>query len=92
MIMCVLLCYPVSIHMSQLLSTGRPISSYERGINLQRSFIHFNDAKSECGYILSAVTISQYFILCLHNSTLNYVLLTCSLDNYSKQLCCCCIN
>ena len=28
MIMCVLLCYPVSIHMSQLLSTGRPISRY----------------------------------------------------------------
>ena len=28
MIMCVLLCYPVSIHMSQLLSTGPPISSY----------------------------------------------------------------
>ena len=28
MIMCVLLCYPVSIHMSQLLSTGRPICSY----------------------------------------------------------------
>ena len=28
MIMCVL-CYPVSIHMSQLLSTGRPISSSE---------------------------------------------------------------
>ena len=27
MIMCVLLYYPVSIHMSQLLSTGRPISS-----------------------------------------------------------------
>ena len=27
MIMCVLLCYPVSIHMSHLLSTGRPISS-----------------------------------------------------------------
>ena len=27
MIMCVLLCYPVSIHMSQLLSTGRPVSS-----------------------------------------------------------------
>ena len=27
MIMCVLLCYLVSIHMSQLLSTGRPISS-----------------------------------------------------------------
>ena len=27
MIMCVHLCYPVSIHMSQLLSTGRPISS-----------------------------------------------------------------
>ena len=28
MIMCVLLCYPVSIHMSRLLSTGRPISSF----------------------------------------------------------------
>ena len=27
MIMCVLLCYPVSVHMSKLLSTGRPISS-----------------------------------------------------------------
>ena len=27
MIICVLLCYPVSIHMSQLLSTERPISS-----------------------------------------------------------------
>ena len=29
MIMCVLLCYPVSIHMLQLLSTGRPISSLQ---------------------------------------------------------------
>ena len=29
MIMCVLLCSPVSIHMSQLLSTGRPISSFD---------------------------------------------------------------
>ena len=28
MIMCVLVCYPFSIHMSQLLSTGHPISSY----------------------------------------------------------------
>ena len=28
MIMCVLLCYPVSIYMAQLLSTGRPISSF----------------------------------------------------------------
>ena len=27
MIMCVLLCYSLSIHMSQLLSTGHPISS-----------------------------------------------------------------
>ena len=27
MVMCVFLCYPVSIHMSQLLSTGSPISS-----------------------------------------------------------------
>ena len=29
MIMCVLLCYPVSIHMSQVQATGRPISSFE---------------------------------------------------------------
>ena len=28
MIMCVLLCYPVSIRMSQLQATGRPISSF----------------------------------------------------------------
>ena len=28
MVMCVLLCYPVSIHMLQLLSTGHPISSF----------------------------------------------------------------
>ena len=27
MIMCVLLCYPVSFHMLQLVLTGRPISS-----------------------------------------------------------------
>ena len=27
MVMCVLLCYPVSFHMLQLLLTGRPISS-----------------------------------------------------------------
>ena len=36
MIMCVLLCYPVSIHMSQLLSTGRPISSL---YHLMRHFL-----------------------------------------------------
>ena len=29
MIMCVLLCYPVSIHMSRLQATGRPISSLD---------------------------------------------------------------
>ena len=32
MIMCVLLCYPVSIHMSQLLSTGHPISSFVKEV------------------------------------------------------------
>ena len=37
MIMCVLLCYPVSIHMSQLLSTGRPISSLKNVINCDNS-------------------------------------------------------
>ena len=37
MIMCIFLCYPVSIHMSQLLSTGRAISSfqYSQGVNYQ---------------------------------------------------------
>ena len=42
MIMCVLLCYPVSIHMSQLLSTGRPISS----CNLFTSISNFEVEKS----------------------------------------------
>ena len=37
MIMCVLLCYPLSIHVSQLLSTGRPISSWNSGL-VQRYF------------------------------------------------------
>ena len=32
MIMCVLLCYPVSIRMSQLQSTGRPISSFNQDL------------------------------------------------------------
>ena len=35
MIMCVLLCYPVSIHISQLLSTGRPISSFINQIKIR---------------------------------------------------------
>ena len=42
MIMCVLLCYPVSIHMSQLLSTGCPISS----------FSHFDSLKNKNGYVI----------------------------------------
>ena len=41
MIMCVLLCYPVSIHMSQLQATGRPISSFS--VNLVGYYInHFS--------------------------------------------------
>ena len=47
MIMCVLLCYPVSIHMSQLLSTGRPISSNK--LQLSASFIFFSQYKSNDG-------------------------------------------
>ena len=34
MIMCVLLLYPVSIHMLQLLSAGRPISSIDKKFKL----------------------------------------------------------
>ena len=37
MIICVLLCYPVSFHMLQLLLTGRPISS----LNVNFAF-HFS--------------------------------------------------
>ena len=40
MIMCVFLCYPVSIHMSQLLSTGRPISSYFNILTVFKVFLH----------------------------------------------------
>ena len=39
MIMCVLLCYPVSIHISHLLSTGRPISSLPK---MSMNFIFFS--------------------------------------------------
>ena len=35
MIMCVLLCYPVSIHMSQLQATGRPISSLKDTLSIK---------------------------------------------------------
>ena len=43
MIMCVLLCYPVSVHMSQLLSTGRPISSYcHKTFYKQKKLVCFN--------------------------------------------------
>ena len=38
MIMCLLVCYPLSIHMSQLLSTGRPISSYLLSSGLHNTF------------------------------------------------------
>ena len=41
MIMCVLLCYPVSIHMSQLQATGRPISSIEISNYLNVAFISY---------------------------------------------------
>ena len=40
MIMCVLLCYPVSIHMSQLLSTGHPISSFLSTLDFQYKYSH----------------------------------------------------
>ena len=53
MIMCVLLCYPVSIHMSQLLSTGRPISSF-----LYCSCIHVKPEvpyTSSIGHFLSKI-------------------------------------
>ena len=42
MIMCVLLCYPVSIHMSQLLSTGRPISSFFYFYNFLKNLLYID--------------------------------------------------
>ena len=42
MIMCVLLCYPVSIHMSQLQATGRPISSCEINLVSSATGLDFN--------------------------------------------------
>ena len=55
MIMCVLLCYPVSIHMSQLLSTGRPISSFPATFGGDRAIstkflIHRVSAESTGGF------------------------------------------
>ena len=44
MIMCVLLCYPVSIHMWQLLSTGRPISSYNTHPSLPSKLFPENES------------------------------------------------
>ena len=38
--MCVLLCYPVSIRMSQLQSTGRPISSLFL-VKVKERYLHF---------------------------------------------------
>ena len=45
MIMCVLLCYPVSIHMSQLLSTGRPISSFNSFLLVEVWDVHITYRK-----------------------------------------------
>ena len=57
MIMCVLLCYPVSIHMSQLLSTGRPISS-------------FHVSSTDCRHrIITSWAFKFFFSSCL---SLNY--------------------
>ena len=58
MIMCDLLCYPVSIHMSQLLSTGRPISSLY--------YYLFTDCNICFLYIaLLCHTIYIYIVLCM---------------------------
>ena len=59
MIMCVLLCYPVSIHMSQLLSTGHPISS---------CIISFDSIYTSSKYFYRFITFeftssSHYFLL-----------------------------
>ena len=48
MIMCVLLCYPVSIHMSQLLSTGRPISS----LNFTLQSCPYCSVKRHCVWVV----------------------------------------
>ena len=53
MIMCVLLCYPVSIYMLQLLSTGRPISSL---------FKRFKLSTTDCfNQLLSSVSVTMVY-------------------------------
>ena len=56
MIMCVLLCYPVSIHMSQLLSTGHPISSFLCQLTCQSADI----MSSVCG-VGVRVRVNNFF-------------------------------
>ena len=55
-IMCILLCYPVSIHMSQLLSTGRPIFSYK---------LEFSNSVLTCIYVWKYLVIMTYDICSL---------------------------
>ena len=48
MMMCVLLCYPVSIHMSQLQATGRPISSLSLGLYVTACCFCFVEVQKTC--------------------------------------------
>ena len=75
MIMCVLLCYPVSIHMSQLQATGRPISSftsYASAVNLRQYEIYTFD--QYCSKYADFVTLDSekkfHYILKNHHKIL----------------------
>ena len=65
MIMCVLLCYSISIHMSQLLSTGRRISSYiptrKSGHSLDSAPLHYHSCRNFLVYAIIEKWINFFF-------------------------------
>ena len=72
MIMCVL-CYPVSIHMSQLLSTGCPISSWRSITEYCSGFLLLHVLANTCLIFISclrpkamAKRLSNTFCMCVH--------------------------
>ena len=62
-IMCVLLCYPVSIHMSQLLSTGRPISSFMKKMMFLSKTWYFSVQKALIYYTVNKSHHNSFILL-----------------------------
>ena len=62
MIMCVRLCYPVSIHMSQLLSTGRPISSSKIFIKKHIYDSNFSTLSDFTGVCMLSLDVNGFIV------------------------------